>query len=147
MWRLNQHEPLKAEILSSYARLLKTSAATGSARKKHELVKSIVDKLLFEWNQVNEVCVAKIKRLEMFKSRLNSLDLRLNKIREHVQKIEAYLSSAVSLDWTISDYRGLVERKAKLESLLECIQAMNPDAETLFAASLKANKTYLGILL
>jgi hypothetical protein len=144
--RLSQHEPLKAEIVDMYARLLKSNRLT---RSKHELVKSIIDKLLFEWNEVNSVCIEKVKRLEQFKSRLNSLDLRLTKIREHIQKIETYLSCSGSGDgsgdflFTI-DYEKITERKNKLESLLECLIGMDADAENIFNASLSANRAYLG---
>ena len=144
--RLSQPEPLKAEIVDMYARLLKSNRLT---RSKHELVKSIIDKLLFEWNEVNSVCIEKVKRLEQFKSRLNSLDLRLTKIREHIQKIETYLSCSGGGDGSgdylrTIDYEKITERKNKLESLLECLIGMDSDAENIFNASLSANRAYLG---
>jgi len=75
--------------------------------------------------------------------------LRLTKIREHIQKIETYLSCSGSGDGSgdyllTIDYEKITERKNKLESLLECLIGMDADAENIFNASLSANRAYLG---
>lgn len=141
MARLNDHEPIKVEILNLYSQILKASNFTST--KKHELVKSIVDKLLFEWNLINEKCIEKIKKLEQLKSKLNNLDLKLNKIREYIYKLEGYLNTEMFNDnLAITNYRSIVERKSKLESLLECLTSMDQDTENLFSVCLNANKAY-----
>lgn len=114
-------------------------------------MKSIIDKLLYEWNLVNAACISKVKKLEKLKSRLNELDQRLNAIRDKIHKFEVHLSVGIFSDGrnrgspvSISDFRSIAERKCKLESVLESMHAMDGEVEAILEASVHANRIYFG---
>lgn len=54
------------------------------------------------------------------------------------------MSSSGLTDSSINDFKAIMERKSKLESLLECLHGMEADAEAIFESSLNANRSYFG---
>lgn len=136
--KLNESEPVKNEIL----RLCQKSQLSLSLdeEKKLNFVKEIVNKLLDEWNLINDKCVEKLRKLEGFKNKITALDQKLNQVRESLLKWESLAQREVRLD--LNNYNQLVNSQREMELLLETIKREEIENEALFKICLHANKHY-----
>lgn len=141
--RLSENEPVKSEILDVYTKFLNSAQCTGK-NCNLSLIKTVIDKIFHEWNVIGESCVQKIKALEKLKTKLNSLDSKLNKLREYVVRLEGYMNpEQFDADLDLSDYTSILDKKCKLESVYSELLKAEADTENLLSMCLSANKYYL----
>ncbi|CAF0715881.1 unnamed protein product [Brachionus calyciflorus] len=145
--RLAENEPIKSEIIDLYTKYL-----TKTSDKSIDLIKDIIDKLLFEWNLINEKCVLKIKKFELFKSKLVDMDEKLNKIREYTQSMENYILYEMFCNFDLTDKTQIMVKKQELENLLDCLSKKDPNTDLVLKQAFnmyKSNKeqtNYINIL-
>lgn len=89
---------LKDEIVELNSRLSMKSCS----------IKSIVDNVLIEWKLVNDKTNMKIIKLEKFKSSLNHLDCKLNKVREQIFGWEVYLNQECFANLDLVNYETIL---------------------------------------
>ncbi|RMZ97858.1 hypothetical protein BpHYR1_020011, partial [Brachionus plicatilis] len=130
--RLKQNELIKNDILDLYSSYLNACTRDHAV----DLIKDIVDKLLFEWDSINERCLGKIKKFEAFKTKLTDVDRRLNKIREYLQSMESYVRYEMFAGFDLTDMRQIVAKKAELENLLSCLAKKDAGTESVLKQAL-----------
>ena len=134
--RLKENELFKNEIFDLHSKYLEKSS-----NKSIDLIKEIVDKLFYEWDLINERCINKIKKFEIFKTKLADIDRKLNKIREYSKSMENYVRYEMFNNFDMTDMKQIMTKKIELENLLNCLLKKDQNTETVFKQALNVYKT------
>ena len=131
--RLQEHEHLKDELYH----------LSRKAHDKSNVVKFIVDKIMVEWELIKEKVQYKLLKLEKFKNKLNELDMKLNRVREHILTWETYLDQECFAQLDVTNYQQILSKKMELEHLLESLNKKEIETQHLFKVCLYANNANL----
>lgn len=142
--RLKENEFVKNDILELYSKYTEKTSD-----KSFDLIKEIVDKLVFEWKIINERCLNKIKKFEIFKTKLVDVERRLNRIREYIQSMESYVRYEMFNNFDLTDMKQILSKKAELENLLGCLVKKDQNTDSVFKQAFymyKTNKQQLAFI-